>query len=367
MNQREFDRYAMARALSLAAKREGFTSPNPLVGAVIVKGKKIIAEGYHKQCGLAHAEIEAIKNSSLKSFKETTLYVTLEPCTHYGRTPPCLEAIIRRKFRRAVIATPDPNPLVNGKSIRKLRKAGIRVSLGVLAQEARKLNEVFFKNMRHKAPYVVVKAAQSLDGKIATSTGHSQWITDDESRVSAKSLRDKYDCILIGVNTVIKDDPHLEGLKKIPLRVIIDPQLKIPAHSYILQRHPQQVVIFASYNNKATKRHLPASVKVFFVKEKKGWLSLKEVLAILFKMGIMSVFVEGGSETIGRFFDERLVDKVYFFIAPKIIGGKTALSSVGAEGVQRLKEAPRLKELTVTKLKHDIVISGYPCYANQSL
>lgn len=359
------DVYFIRKTFQLARKAEGFTSPNPLVGALIVKKNKIISEGYHKKCGLPHAEVEAIKKAGKKKCQGATLYVNLEPCFHFGRTPPCVDMIIKNKFKRVVVATYDPNPETNGKSIRKLKNAGIKVKVGLAQKEAYKLNEIFFKNIKTGMPFVVAKIAQSLDGKIATKKGISQWITSEKSRKMARSLRDIYDCVLVGVNTVLKDNPSLEGLKKVPFKVVIDPRLRIPLNSNLLRKDPKKVIIFTSYNsrNKNKRKRISPLVKVFFLKESKGWFSLKKILKILFNQGIMSIFVEGGSQTIGRFFDEKLVDKVFFFIAPKIIGGKSALTSIGAEGISQIKKATFLKDIEIKNLKDDILIKGYPNFA----
>jgi diaminohydroxyphosphoribosylaminopyrimidine deaminase/5-amino-6-(5-phosphoribosylamino)uracil reductase len=362
MKQREADVHYMHKVLSLAKKAEGRTSPNPLVGALIVKKGKILAAGYHKRCGLAHAEIEAIQKAGLKNCKGATLYVNLEPCSHFGRTPPCVEAILAGGFARVVIATEDPNPQVRGRSVRRLRRAGIKVSLGILDEQSRRLNEVFFKNMLEGTPFVVGKIAQSLDGKITTSKGVSRWITAKSSRNMAKGLRDKYDSVLVGINTVVKDNPGLDGLHKRGLKIIIDPELRIPLSCRLLKKSSRQVIIFASSRSKNKITRIPRSAKVFFLEEKKGRLSLSEMLNIIFKLGVMSVFVEGGSETLGRFFEQRLIDKVYFFIAPRIIGGKHALSSVGGRGFPDLDRACELKDLRIDELKKDILICGYPYY-----
>jgi diaminohydroxyphosphoribosylaminopyrimidine deaminase/5-amino-6-(5-phosphoribosylamino)uracil reductase len=356
------DSYFINETFNLAKRAEGLTSPNPLVGALIVKNNKIITSGYHKKCGLAHAEIEAFKKAKGKDFKGATLYLNLEPCFSFGRTPPCVDEIIRRRFKRVVIATPDPNPQTKGKSIRKLKKAGIRVSIGLLASEAQKLNEVFFKNMQKKHPFVVAKVAQSLDGKIATRNGASKWITTEGARKFAKQLRDKYDCVCVGVNTVIDDNPSLNGLKRKPLKVIIDPNLRIPLNSNLLKEKPAKTIIFTSSKSKKKAKRIPWTTKIFFLKENKGWLPLRQILKILYNLGVTSIFVEGGSQTIGRFFDEKLIDKAYFFIAPKIIGGKRALTSVGAQGFSDPNKAPSLKEVQIKHIGKDMVVSGYPVY-----
>jgi len=357
------DSYFMQEALSLAKKGEGYTSPNPLVGAVIVKKAKIIARGYHKKCGSAHAEIEAIRKTKPRNCRGATLYVNLEPCFHSGRTPPCVDAIIAKKFKKVVIAVKDPTNKVNGKSIRKLKSCGIKVKLGLLQNQAQKLNQVFFKNAKKAMPFVVGKVAQSLDGKIATRGGKSKWITSYTSRRFAKSLRDKYDSVLVGVNTIIKDNSRLRGLNKAPFRVVIDPALRIPASSYILKNNPKKTIIVTTPKKAKDLKKIPAAVKLVFIKkDKQGDIPVKKILKALFSLGIMSVFLEGGSETIGRFFDRKLIDKAYFFIAPKVIGGKLALSSIGAKGISSLDKLSVLKDIEIERIKQDIIISGYPKY-----
>jgi len=362
MENRSNDAYFMGKTFQLARKAEGYTSPNPLVGAVIVENNRIIGKGYHKRCGFPHAEIAAMRNCRRKNFSRATLYINLEPCFHFGRTPPCVDAIINNKFKRVVIAVKDPNPRVQGKSIRKLKSKGVKVKVGVGEKEAAKLNAVFFKNMRAKRPFVTAKVAQSLDGKITTKTGISQWITGAPARRFSRSLRDKHDCVLIGINTVLKDDPTLNGLKKIPLKAVIDPHFKLPLRSHLLSKHPDKLIIFTSRSQRRKLKNIPSAVRVFFLEAKEGCFSLKKVLKTLFAGGITSVFVEGGSRTLGSFFDQKLVDKAYFFIAPVIIGGQTALTSIGAKGITHLRFAPRLKDMEIKRIKEDILISGYPDY-----
>ena len=365
------DAYFIKKTFQLAKKGEGFTSPNPLVGAIIVKGDRIISQGYHKKAGFPHAEAEAIRTAG-ENLTGTTLYVNLEPCCHFGRTPPCVDEIIKKGIKRVVVATCDPNPLVRNKSITKLKKANIGVKVGLCEKEAEGLNEIFFKNMREAMPFVAAKTAQSLDGKIAARGGKSKWITNEKSRMFARRLRDKYDCVLVGANTVVKDNPYLNGLKKIPYKVVIDPYLCIPESSHLLKGNLGKLVIFTSFASKkkvnpalARKggvKKIPPAARVFFLKQRNGWFVLREVLKILYQLGIMSVFVEGGSQTMGRFFMEKLVDKVYFFISPKIIAGTKALSSVGAEGFSSPNSCPYIEGIKIHRLDEDILISGYPCY-----
>jgi diaminohydroxyphosphoribosylaminopyrimidine deaminase/5-amino-6-(5-phosphoribosylamino)uracil reductase len=358
------DTFFIKKTFNLAKKGEGFTSPNPMVGAIVVKDNKIIATGFHKKAGLPHAEAEALQKAKT-SLRDATLYVNLEPCFHWGRTPPCVDRIIDSGIGRVVVATTDPNPRVKGKSIKKLKKAGLEVRVGIMETEAKKLNEVFFKNMQDGLPFVAIKVAQSLDGKIATKFKQSKWITHQKARFFSHRLRDRYDAVLVGVNTVIQDNPYLGGTKKEPFRVVIDPQLRIPLNSFLVKRIPKKLIVFCSQKGARKRKkidYLRRKASVYILKEKGGFLDLKEVLSILYRREIMSVFVEGGSTTWGRFFDQKLVDKIYFFFAPKIIGGSLALSSIGGRGVSKIKEATEVRGLEIKIIGEDFLITGYPYF-----
>lgn len=357
----ESDVYFMNRALELAKKAEGQTSPNPIVGAIIVKKGKVIGQGYHKKAGSEHAEINAFNNAK-ESIEGATLYVSLEPCCHFGQTPPCVDKIIKEKIARVVIAVCDPNPLVNGKSVKKLRLAGVKVKVGVCENQAQKINEVFFLNMKEKRPFVAAKVAQSLDGKIATSTGKSKWITSLAARRYAKKLRDKYGAVLVGVNTVVKDNPQLNGIKNTSYKIVIDPQLRIPKKSYLVKKSNQQLVIVTSEKNKDKSLLLPKPIKFVFVESGKKGLSLKEALKKLYLLGVSSVFVEGGADTLGRFFDAQLVDKFYCFVAPKILGGKNALTSIGGQGVSNVNKSVALKDVKLNQIGQDFLVESYIKY-----
>lgn len=346
----------MQKAIELAKKGQGKTSPNPLVGAVIVKDNKVIAKGFHKRCGLAHAEVVALKKAGAKA-KGATLYVNLEPCFHFGRTPPCVDKVVESGIKRVVIAVKDPNPQVKGKSINKLRRNKIKVSLGICKKEAKAVNEVFFKNIKDKFPFVAAKVAQSLDGKITTSLGQSKWITTDKSRYLARKLRDNYDAILVGAETLRKDNPKLNGVEKIPYKIIVSSSLDLPKNSYLFKNFADSTFIFTLKGPKV-KDKLPDKIKVFQIKANKREVSLKKMLRKLYQLGVMSVFVEGGSDTLGRFFDQGLVDKAYFFIAPKVFGGKNSLTSIGAGGVKQIKKSHRLINLKIRKIGADILVWG---------
>lgn len=361
MSKTRKDLYYLQQAIHLAKRGEGFTSPNPLVGAVITKNNKVIAKGHHRRCGLPHAEVEAIK-AAKKDLKGSTLYINLEPCCHFGRTGPCVDEIIKSKIKRVVISTVDPNPQVKGKSIKKLKREGIEVELGLAKEEACKLNEVFFKNMKEERPFVVAKLAQSLDGKTASSKGISKWITSAQSRKIARSLRDKYDCVLIGANTLKKDNPKLNGLRKIPYKVVISSKLDFPKEAYILKNNPEKLIIFTSKTQEFKRKKIPARAKIFYFKENKGFFSLDEILKKLYKLGIMSVFVEGGSKTLGYLFQKKKIDKVFFFIAPLVLGGEDAICSIGGQGFSSPKKAAMIRDIEIKRIGRDFIFSGYPRY-----
>lgn len=352
------DTYYIKKTLQLAERARGKTSPNPLVGAVVVKKGKILSQAYHKKCGLPHAEAQALDAIGPRA-KGATLYLNLEPCSYFGRTPPCVDKIIQAELKRVVISTKDPNPKVFGRSIRKLRQSNIEVSLGICGGQARQLNEVFFKNMEEGMPFVVAKVAQSLDGKITTASGESRWITGEPSRLFSRRLRDNFDAVLIGANTLRKDNPRLNGLRKVPYKIVVTRSLNLPKNSYLFNNFSERLIIFRAKGS-PEKIGLPQSARSFSLKATKKGLSFKSIFKKLYSIGITSVFVEGGSETLGQIFEQRLVDKAYFFIAPRVLGGKSSLTSVGSEGIKRIQESIRLTQLQVRRIKDDILIQGYP-------
>jgi len=352
----------MKRAMRLALKAKGQTSPNPMVGAVVVKDKEIIAEGYHKKAGLAHAEIVALEKAKEKA-KGATLYVTLEPCVHFGRTPPCVYRIIESGIKKAVIGMIDPNPLNNGKGVAILNRHGIAVETGVLENELKRMNESFIKYITQKMPFVVVKVGQSLDGKIAAFTGDSRWITSDFSRQYARKLRQNFDAIMVGVNTILRDDPHLKANpgSKQPKIIVVDSHLSTPANAHIFENPEVILVTLPSQQGQETenRRILSKKAIILEVREKEGQVNLRDMLKKLAQREITNILVEGGGSLIGSLFDEDLVDKVLFFISPKIIGGKDAIGSVMGEGVKRVERAFKLKEVKLKKLGEDFLIQGY--------
>ncbi len=350
------DEYWMRFALRQALKAIGATSPNPMVGAVIVKNNRLIASGYHHKAGMPHAEIEAL--NATEDAKGATMYVTLEPCNHYGRTPPCTAAIAASGIKRAVIAARDPNPEAAG-GIERLKKAGIEVKVGVCEKEARKINEVFITNVTKRRPFVVMKAATTLDGQIATSTGSSNWVTGDISRQYTKRLRSRYDSILIGANTARSDNPTLLPYKKSGkfYRIVFDSRLTLGYPN--LLSNPENLIIFCDEKiDNSRLKLIDKRVIIKKVKSKNGKLDISEVLEALFKMGIMSVFVEGGANIHKSFLDERLYDKAFIFVAPKFLGGK-GIPLFHGKGVDFMKDAIALKETVFRKIGKDLVISGY--------
>jgi len=362
---RELHEQHMRRALYLARKAEGQTSPNPMVGAMVVKSGKVIAEGYHKKAGLPHAEIVALRKAGSKA-KGATLYVSLEPCCHQGRTPPCTEAIVAAGIKRVVVGVRDPNPLVCGKGTRHLKKNGIEVVAGVLKRDCERLNETFIKYIRTGRPWVILKSALSLDGKIATRTGDSQWITGPKAREYAHRIRNNVDAILVGAGTVCADDPRLtvrlkKGEVRNPVRVIVDGKYSVPISARVFSNARRERVVYATLGGLpvARKNKLQKmGVEILVVKRKKGRVDLAQLMDELGAMEITSVMIEGGAEISGNVFDEKLVDKLIYFVAPKIIGGKDALGAVGGQGIDRLKEALQIKGMTVARLGDDLVIEG---------
>ncbi|MEQ8197599.1 MAG: bifunctional diaminohydroxyphosphoribosylaminopyrimidine deaminase/5-amino-6-(5-phosphoribosylamino)uracil reductase RibD [Clostridiaceae bacterium] len=354
----------MRRALELAKKGEGRVNPNPMVGAVIVKDGEIIGEGYHEYCGGPHAEVNAIANAS-RPVEGAEIYVTLEPCHHHGKTPPCVDALIRNKFSRVVIGQKDPNPLVAGKSIEKLKELGIEVQVGILEDECKKLNEVFNKFIVTCEPFVVLKSGISLDGKIATSSGESKWITGEEARAEVQKLRNKLSGIMVGADTVIKDDPlltcRIPGGRN-PVRIVVDSTLRIPSNAKVLDVHEGSQCIIAT-TEKASSEKIEAlrskGVKILVLPQNKGRVSLKALMKELGREKIDSILLEGGGSLNYSALRENIVDKVQYYIAPKIIGGKDAKTSVEGDGIENLKDAFVLNNLQCRMVGNDILVEGY--------
>lgn len=358
-----YDEKYMRLAMQLAGNAIGRTSPNPLVGAVIVKDNRVVGCGWHRKAGTPHAEVHAL-NQAGELAQGADVYVTLEPCAHYGKTPPCAKALVEAKVKNVYGGLLDVNPKVAGKGFKILEDAGIHVEYGFLQDELRKQNEVFFKWIEHKKPFIVLKAAMTLDGKIATATGQSKWITNETSRAYGYKLRDIYDGIMVGINTVIEDNPMLtarvDGGKN-PIRIVVDSSLKIDINANVVQDKSAKTIIATT--DKADKDKIlklqAQDIDVIVVdKDENDKVDIEKLLDILGQQNICSILVEGGATLSGSFVAKKLVDKVYFFIAPKIIGGKEAKTSVAGTGILNLQEALTLKDIQIEKLEEDILIIG---------
>lgn len=336
----------MNLALSLARGTLGQTSPNPVVGAVVVKDNQIVGMGAHLKAGESHAEVHAIQMAGEKA-KEATLYVTLEPCSHHGRTPPCSDLVIRTGIKKVFVATTDPNPQVAGAGIDRIQNAGIEVEVGLLQEEARNLNKVFFYNIRTGLPFVTLKSATSLDGKIATVTGESKWITGEEARKDVHHFRHLHDAILVGVNTVMKDNPslttRLNSGGKNPIRIILDTHLRTPLHANVVidNQAPTWIITDSEINEEAARRYREHGVEI--IQLSGSGIHIHEMLKVIGEKGVASLFVEGGSEVHGSFLKERAFQQVITYIAPKLIGGKQAPTSFGGTGIEKIEEAVSLK------------------------
>ncbi|MGI6412164.1 MAG: bifunctional diaminohydroxyphosphoribosylaminopyrimidine deaminase/5-amino-6-(5-phosphoribosylamino)uracil reductase RibD [Syntrophomonadaceae bacterium] len=362
----ELDNKYMRRALDLAAKGKGKTSPNPMVGAVIVKDGVIVGEGFHERAGLAHAEVNALKQAGEKS-RGATMYVILEPCIHYGRTPPCVNQLVEAGLQRVVVSAIDPNPRVSGQGIEALRRAGIKVDVGILESEAKKLNEVFFHYIKTGRPFVSLKVAMTLDGKIATRTGNSRWITGEASRAFVHELRNLYSAVMVSIGTVLKDDPMLNvrlGIQDInhPVRIILDGRLDLPVDGNIAktgQEYP--TIVFTSKIRDRLKADLliAKGIEVIEIGGEPDRLSVPDVLRILGGMEISSVLVEGGSELNAYMIENGLANKFYWFIAPRVFGGRSAVSPVGGQGVALANEALELEITEIKRFNSDLCLIGY--------
>lgn len=345
-------------AIKLAEKGRGYTLSNPLVGCVIVKDKKIIATGYHKKYGGDHAEIDAIKKVKNKNLlKDATLFVTLEPCVHYGKTPPCVDAIIENKIKEVYIGIYDPNPIVNRKGVEILRKKGLKVKVGFLEKEIKKQNEVYLKYIKEKKPFVIVKVATTLDGKIATLNYQSKWITDEKLRKEGNKLRCYCDAILCGINTIIKDNPYLtcRVLKNKKMKkIIIDPSLKIDEKANVFKE--DSVIIFYHKENEKIGILKNMGVELIKLTLKDNFFDWNEILKELYKRNIASLLIEGGAKTISSALKAKIVDKIYLFYAPKIMGKGISFS----DGLSYdLKNLIQLKEFHIHQFKDGFILEGY--------
>lgn len=353
----------MRRAFKLAQKAKGMTSPNPMVGAVIVKGNKIIAEGWHEFCGGDHAEVVALKKAG-DSARGANLYVTLEPCAHFGRTPPCVDRIISSGIKEVMIGMQDPNPLTKGRSIRLLKKHKIRTRVGFLQDELRQLNESFLKYITTKMPFVTVKCAQTLDGKIATANGHSRWVTSDATRRLTHQLRNDYDAILVGINTILKDNPSLNPVprRKSIKKIIVDSTLRLPFPAKIFSRTTTSDIFIAT-TRRAPQRKVAQfrlkGINVLVDPGRNAWVDLRWLMRELGRREIANILLEGGAQIIGSALKNQLVDKMQIWISPKIVGDQNARSSVTGRKVRSMAEALSLKRISIELFGSDIRIEGY--------
>ncbi|RZT97155.1 diaminohydroxyphosphoribosylaminopyrimidine deaminase/5-amino-6-(5-phosphoribosylamino)uracil reductase [Ancylomarina subtilis] len=360
----------MQLAYNLAKKGCGGVNPNPLVGAVIVKDNKIIGEGYHEIFGGPHAEVNAFR-SAKESVEGASMYVTLEPCSHYGKTPPCAQAIVDNKIARVVIGMLDPNPLVSGRGVKLMQDAGIEVESDFLSAELSQMNRVFLKYIQTKLPYVIMKTAMTLDGKIASRTGDSRWVSNEQSRAKVHELRNELMAIMVGVDTVIADDPilttRLVGNKKgrNPIRIVVDSQARIPLESKLLNTPAEAKTIVAVSSKANTEKLSRIEAKgneVLFVDEKNGRVDLNDLMLKLGERGIDGILLEGGATLNYAALDAQIVDEVHAYIAPKIIGGQSAKTPVGGEGIELMNDAVNLQNIRFENIANDILVVGEVVY-----
>lgn len=360
----------MRRAVDIAKKGIGFVNPNPMVGCVVVKDDVIISEGYHELYGGFHAERNALTNNEA-DFNGATLYVTLEPCCHHGKTPPCTDIIIEKGISKVFVGILDPNPLVDRKGISILRDAGIEVVTGVLEDEIKELNKVFLKYIKTRRPYVLMKTAMTLDGKIASHTGDSKWITNVKSRQLVHKLRSEMMGVVVGIGTVIADDPMLNcrlerqqttDNRRQPIRIIVDTKASIPLDSQIIKTAKDYRTILAIGNSTANNQSSTVdmlksfNVEILCCEEKNGHVDINDLMVKLGEMGIDSLLLEGGSTLNAAFLDAGCVDEIYAFIAPKIIGGQDSKSPVGGKGIDLMRDAIMLKDIKIEQFDNDILI-----------
>ena len=354
----------MRRAIELAKRGGGFVHPNPHVGCVVVKNEEIIAEGFHERYGGFHAERNAL-TSCKSEVKDAILYVTLEPCCHYGKTPPCTDIIIEKGIKKVFVGILDPNPLVSGNGVKILKKAGIQVETGICEDEIRELNKVFLKYITTKLPYVIMKTAMTLDGKIATNTGDSKWVTNEDSRKIVHRLRSEMAGVVIGIGTAVADDPmltcRLDGNHHQPTRIVVDSRLSIPIDSQLVTTSKEYKTIVAT-----TQTHFPEREKkikemgaeILHCNEQNGHVDIKDMLVKLGAQGIDSLLLEGGGTLNSAFLEAGCIDEVYAFIAPKIVGGSDAPSPVSGNGIKKMYNAITLQNIDTQYINGDILIKG---------
>ncbi len=358
------EREIMLEALELASRGKGKVEPNPMAGALIIKEGRVVGRGYHQVFGGNHAEVNAI-NEAREAASGAIMYVTLEPCVHFGKTPPCTKAIIAAGIERVIVAAIDPNPQVSGKGVEELRRAGIEVELGLCREEARRLNAPYFKFQERGLPYFIAKWAMTLDGKIATASGESKWITGEEARSLVHLLRGEVEGVMIGINSVLKDDPlltcRIEGGRN-PRRIVVDSRLRLPIESRIVQTARESEVLVATTASAPPERREAiekAGCKVMILPAKEGKVDVLELARSLRSIPLRSILIEGGSKLLGSMFEARLIDKVEVFIAPKLLGGKEAKGPIGGKGIAKILEAVSLSGVKVERIGEDLFIEGY--------
>ncbi len=366
------DEQFMVQALRLAKRAYGQTSPNPMVGAVLVQDGEVIGRGWHHRAGAPHAEIEALADAARRqrSVSGATVYVTLEPCCTHGRTPPCTEALIRAGVRRVVVAAVDPNPRHAGQGLVRLREAGITVDSGVLEAESNRLNEAFNHWIVHRIPWVTAKSAMTLDGKIATASGQSKWITGPKSRAHAQRLRLGVDAVLVGVETVLADDPSLTvrtqpGFRRpawhpVKLRIILDTRARTPLESRLVSDdgRASTLIVVSELADPARIAALQARVTVIRAPERDGRIDLAWLMPELGRMGVLHLLVEGGGTVLASFFEAGLVHRIAFFYAPRVLGGEESRRSVAGQGFRSLAEAPSLTDVESRRFGEDLFITA---------
>ncbi|GAA0329540.1 bifunctional diaminohydroxyphosphoribosylaminopyrimidine deaminase/5-amino-6-(5-phosphoribosylamino)uracil reductase RibD [Bacillus carboniphilus] len=359
------DEFYMNLAIENAKAMKGQTDPNPLVGSVIVNNNRIVGIGAHMKAGEPHAEIHALRMAGDKA-KGGTIYVTLEPCSHHGRTGPCAVAIVEAGIKKVVIATLDPNPIVAGNGVKILKDAGVDVVVGVCEKESVDMNEVFNHYIVHKKPFVILKSGSTLDGKIATHTFSSKWITSEKAREDVHRLRSENRAILVGVNTVIKDDPELTARipnGRNPIRVILDSTLRTPLESKIVTDQKAETWIFTTQAHPPDKREKLESLGVrIFVTSGLSQVDPEEVLEVLGREEVSSLLIEGGGHINASFIEKRLVNKVVIYLAPKLVGGQNAPTFLEGTGVNNMSEAVELKPMMMEPIGNDFKIVGYTIY-----
>ncbi|WP_110928621.1 bifunctional diaminohydroxyphosphoribosylaminopyrimidine deaminase/5-amino-6-(5-phosphoribosylamino)uracil reductase RibD [Bacillus massiliglaciei] len=367
------DQYYMQMALDLASSAKGKTNPNPVVGAVIVKDGVIAGTGIHRKAGEPHAEVHAFRMAGDYA-KGATLYVTLEPCSHYGKTPPCANLVKDSGVSRVVVAAQDPNPEVAGRGIELIRNAGIEVEVGILEEEAKKLNERFIHNMQTGSPFIISKYAMTADGKIAAHNGQSKWVTGKEARHSVHRLRNEVDAILVGIGTVLADNPSLttrlpEGNGKHPIRVIMDRRLRMPLHAAVMDASDAKTWIVTGENADPEKAELlrQKGAVLIHVPEKEGVLDLHAAMEKLYANGITDILVEGGAEINASFLREGLINKFLIYIAPKILGGRNSLSPFAGADVNSMESAADLHIEKVEMVGKDLCITAYPVKESEEI